>query len=150
MRILPIGLGLFILIPIIELYVLILVGSHIGALATILLVLITAIIGVNLLRSQGLSTLNQVQTQMQRGEMPATSLIEGMLLFFAGALLLTPGFVTDTIGFILMIPPVRKGFALWVLEHSGWIMQVQSGSGSRRHQQSRTHTLEGEYHRRDD
>jgi UPF0716 protein FxsA len=150
MRIFPIGLALFILIPIIEIYVLIQVGSQIGALTTVLLVLLTAVIGVNLIRHQGLSTLNQVQTQMQHGEIPATGLIEGMFLFIAGALLLTPGFVTDTIGFLLLIPPLRKALALWILEHSGWIVRMQTHTTHEGQHQDSPRTLEGEYRRRDE
>ncbi|MBI1422055.1 MAG: biotin--acetyl-CoA-carboxylase ligase [Gammaproteobacteria bacterium] len=150
MRIFPVGLALFILIPIIELYVLIKVGSYIGALSTIGLVLLTAVIGLNLLRHQGISTLNQVQAQMQRGEIPATGMLEGMLIFFAGAMLLTPGFVTDTVGFLLMIPPLRKVIALWLLEHSGWIVKVQTHTTMRDNRQQERHTLEGDYKRRDD
>lgn len=150
MRIFPIGLSLFILIPILEIYLFIKVGSAIGALPTILLILTTAVIGVALLRQQGLSTLQQVQRQMQSGELPAVTLIEGMLLFFAGALLLTPGFFTDCIGFLLMIPPLRKMIALWLLEHSGWIVQMRSQDEYRRYEHKHTHTLEGEYKRRDE
>lgn len=150
MRIFPISLAAFILIPILELYVLIRVGSHIGALNTILLVLLTAGIGVALLRKQGLSTLQKVQAQMQHGELPAVGMLEGMLLFFAGALLLTPGFITDSIGFLLMIPPLRKVIALWLLERSGWIVQVHGHPHGRASPTDSAHTLEGEYRRRDD
>jgi UPF0716 protein FxsA len=150
MRIFPIGLTLFILVPIIEIYLFIQVGSHIGALNTILLVLVTAVIGVALLRKQGLSTLQKVQSQIQQGELPATSMLEGMLLFFAGALLLTPGFFTDSIGFVLMIPPLRKVIALWLLERSGWIVQMQGHSTHPHPPSDGSHTLEGEYRRRDD
>jgi len=151
MRIFPIGLTVFILVPVIEIYLLIKVGSVIGAFYTVLLVLFTAVIGVALLRRQGLSTLQRVQSQMQHGELPAASMLEGMLLFFAGALLLTPGFFTDSIGFLLMIPPLRKVIALWVLERSGWIVQMRTHTESHGHtHRDRTHTLEGEYHKRDD
>jgi len=150
MRLFPIGLAVFILVPIFELYLLIQVGSYIGALNTILLVLLTAGIGVAMLRKQGLSTLQMVQSQMQHGEIPALSMVEGMLLFFAGALLLTPGFFTDTIGFLLMIPPLRKVIALWLLERSGWIVQMHSQTPHSRSQYDKAHTLEGEYRRRDD
>lgn len=150
MRIFPLGLTVFILVPIIEIYLLIKVGSVIGPLPTIFLVLLTAVIGVALLRQQGLSTLQKVQTQMQHGELPAIGMLEGMLLFLAGALLLTPGFFTDTIGFVLLIPPLRKAIALWILERSGWIVQMQA-HGHRHHRHSDDQkTLEGEYQRRDD
>lgn len=150
MRIFPIGLAIFILVPILELYLLIQVGSQIGALNTILLVLLTAGIGVALLRKQGLSTLQKVQTQMQHGEIPALSMVEGMLIFFAGALLLTPGFITDSIGFLLMIPPLRKVIGLWLLERSGWIVQMGTPPGKHSAPQDGSHTLEGDYRRRDE
>ena len=152
MRIFPIGLALFILTPLIEIYLFIKVGAQIGALTTVLLCVVTAVIGMALLRHQGLSTLNKVQSQMQHGELPAIGMIEGMMLFFAGALLLTPGFFTDAIGFILLIPPLRKAIALWLLERSGLIMQIRTSSAEyhsqRPHEQPRT--LEGDYERRDD
>jgi UPF0716 protein FxsA len=152
MRIFPIGLALFILTPLIEIYLFIKVGSQIGALTTVLLCVVTAIVGMALLRHQGLSTIRNVQSQMQHGELPAISMIEGMMLFFAGALLLTPGFFTDTLGFLLLIPPLRKALALWLLERSGVIVQMQtthSESHSNTHQQP-SRTLEGDYERRDD
>ena len=152
MRILPIFLALFIATPLIEIYLFIEIGSAIGALQTILLIVVTAVIGVALLRQQGLSTLQKVQTQMQHGEIPAVGMLEGMMLFFAGALLLTPGFFTDSIGFILLIPPLRKAIALWFLERSGTIVKMHTQNS---HNDSESHTrsekyIEGEYHKRDD
>lgn len=149
MRLFPVAASLFILVPLIEIYLFIEVGSRIGALNTVLLVLFTAIAGVALLRRQGLSTMQNVQRQMQAGEVPAVGMLEGMLLFFAGALLLTPGFFTDSIGLLLMIPPLRKAIALWVLERSGWIVQVHT-PGDRRHgAPDDSHIIEGEYKRQD-
>lgn len=150
MRLFPFLVGIFILVPIIEIYLFIQVGSYIGALNTILIVLTTAVLGAALLRKQGLSALQKVQSQLQRGELPATGMLEAMLLFLAGALLLTPGFFTDAIGFILMIPPIRKFLALWLLERSGWIVQIRTGSAASRTHHDASHTLEGEYRRRDD
>lgn len=98
----------FVIMPIIEMVVLIEVGSHIGALSTIALVLLTALIGVTLLRQQGLKTLLQANQKMNAGQMPVSEMGEGLMLAVAGALLLTPGFVTDTIGFLLLTPGVRK------------------------------------------
>lgn len=98
----------FIVMPIIEMLVLIEVGSHIGALYTILLVLLTAVIGVALLKQQGLRTLMQANDKMRTGQMPVSEIGEGLMLAVAGALLLTPGFVTDTIGFLLLTPGVRQ------------------------------------------
>ena len=103
--------ALFIAIPILEMVVLIQVGQQIGALWTIVLVLLTAFIGINLLRYQGLSTLSRATWRMQSGQIPAQEMLEGILLAVGGALLLTPGFVTDTVGFLLLVPFTRQFFA---------------------------------------
>ena len=100
--------ALFIAVPIVEMLVLIEVGQQIGALWTIALVLLTAFIGINLLRHQGLATLSRANWRIKSGELPAQEILEGILLAVGGALLLTPGFVTDTIGFLLLIPFLGK------------------------------------------
>ena len=115
----PIGQILFLaflLVPIAEIYVLIQVGGLLGALPTIALVVFTAVLGSMLIRSQGLATLARVRTSMARGEVPAVELLEGMCLLVAGALLLTPGFVTDSVGFTLLVPPLRRAMILSLLE----------------------------------
>jgi len=150
MRIFPLGLTLFILVPLLEIWLIIKVGSQIGALSTIGLIVLTAVIGVALLRQQGLATLNKVQAQMQAGELPATGMLEGMLLFFAGALLLTPGFFTDTVGFVLLIPPLRRAIALWLLERSGWLVQLRTQTRPPQQHETGSRTLEGDYERKDD
>lgn len=103
----PLIAVLFLVIPIIEIYLLIQVGQVIGAGWTIFLVVLTAVIGVALLKHQGLSTLNRAQLKMQQNELPAREILEGMGLLVAGALLLTPGFFTDAVGFFLLFPPTR-------------------------------------------
>ena len=103
--------ALFIAVPIVEMVVLIQVGQQIGALWTIALVLLTAFIGINLLRHQGLATLSRASWRIQAGQIPAQVMLEGILLAVGGALLLTPGFVTDTIGFLLLVPHTRQFFA---------------------------------------
>ena len=103
----PILAVLFLVVPIIEIYLLIQVGQVIGAGWTIFLVVLTAVVGVALLRVQGLSTLHRAQQKMRHNELPAREILEGMGLLVAGALLLTPGFFTDTIGFLLLFPPTR-------------------------------------------
>jgi len=99
---------LFIIIPIIEITVLIQVGQAIGAWYTVGLVLLSAFIGVNMLRHQGLSTLMRAQQRMDQGEVPGQEMAEGILLAVGGVLLVTPGFVTDVIGFSCLIPGVRR------------------------------------------
>lgn len=107
----PILFLIFIVVPVIEMYLLIKVGAVIGGVYTIGLVLLTALIGVSLLKRQGLSTFMTAQQKMQTGQMPVAEIAEGLMLAVAGALLLTPGFVTDTIGFILLTPILRQHIA---------------------------------------
>ena len=103
---------IFLIIPVIEIYLLIQVGQVIGALWTVILVVLTAVIGVRLLKIQGVSTLARAQQKMGGGEMPAQEMLEGMGLVVAGAFLLTPGFFTDTLGFFLLFPVTRR----WMVE----------------------------------
>lgn len=99
---------LFLTVPLAEIYVLLKVGSVIGALPTIGAVVLTAIIGAALVRVQGFSTLSRIRESLDRGEVPAVALVEGAFLLVAGALLLTPGFITDAIGFACLCPPLRR------------------------------------------
>ena len=104
----PVLALIFIAVPVVEIFLLIQVGSVIGAWWTIGLVILTAIIGVRLLKIQGVSTLMRAQEKMQSGQMPAQEMLEGIGLVVAGAFLLTPGFFTDGVGFCLLIPPIRN------------------------------------------
>lgn len=97
----------FLLIPVIEIYLLIQVGQVIGAGWTVLIVVLTAVIGVWLLKIQGLSMLTRAQQRLQENQLPAREILEGIALVVAGAFLLTPGFFTDGIGFLLLFPPTR-------------------------------------------
>lgn len=106
---------LFLLAPLAEVYLLIEIGGQIGALQTIALVVLTAVLGAMLVRAQGFSTYLQVQRQLARGESPAQMMLEGLALFVAGALLLTPGFLTDALGFALLTPPLRRRIIAEVL-----------------------------------
>ncbi|WP_445357620.1 FxsA family protein [Microbulbifer sp. ANSA002] len=99
---------LFIVLPVLEMWVLITVGREIGALPTIGLVFLTAIVGVTLLRRQGISTLMRAQEKMRTGDIPAQEMVEGIFLAVGGALLLTPGFITDALGFACLIPGLRQ------------------------------------------
>ncbi len=112
----------FIAIPIVEIAVFIEIGGRLGVFNTVAMVVITAFIGTWLLRSQGLRTLHRAQESMGRNIFPVSEVFDGLCLLVAGALLLTPGFVTDAIGFLLFIPPFRL-----VLRH--WIMIWLSRSG---------------------
>lgn len=99
---------LFLVIPLSEIAVFVAVGSRIGALPTIALVILTAVIGSTLLRYQGLGTLARVQAALREGRTPGRDLVHGAMILLAGFLLLTPGFITDTLGFLLFIPAVRE------------------------------------------
>lgn len=98
---------LFIIIPIIEMWALIEVGSAIGALPTIGLVLLTAFIGLGLLRTQGAGALARAQAKLRAQQMPVREMADGLFFAVGGALLLTPGFVTDLIGFLCLVPGIR-------------------------------------------
>ena len=98
---------LFTVIPLIELYLLIQVGRYLGSFQTIMIVLITGIIGGLLARSQGLSVQRQIRLDLQKGIIPTDSLIDGCFILIAGALLITPGMITDIFGFVLMVPFFR-------------------------------------------
>lgn len=100
--------ALFITIPLLELWLLIKVGSGIGGLSTIILCLLTAALGGWLIRMQGINTLVDAQQRMAHGELPADHGFHGLLLAVAGLMLFTPGFITDTIGFLLLVPQLRQ------------------------------------------
>ena len=135
---------LFIIVPILEIYLLITVGGFIGALPTILIIISTAIIGTYLLRAQGIATIQKAQSNLLQGQLPAFELLEGMLILIGGVLLLTPGFFTDTIGFIFLIPILRKYIILW------WIKKKASEMTPNSQQPHQPSTLEGTYRREDD
>ncbi|SFG04916.1 FxsA family protein [Neptunomonas qingdaonensis] len=127
---------LFILIPIIEITVLINVGQTIGTWYTVGLVLLSAFIGINMLRYQGLSTLARAQQRLNAGEMPAQEMVEGLVLAVGGALLITPGFVTDFIGFCCLIPFTRQAFV------KGLMKRFQVVSMSKRQTFEQTDTFD--------
>ena len=98
----------FLVVPFVELFVLIQVGQAIGALPTIALLVVVSVVGAWLVKREGLGVVRRAQEQVRRGQVPATELVDGVLILFAGALLLTPGFFTDVFGIALMIPAVRR------------------------------------------
>ena len=118
-------LFLFIVLPIAEMAVLIKVGGIIGVLNTVALVLLTAIVGAWLLRQQGLATLLKAHQRLNSGELPAREVAEGLILAVGGALLLTPGFITDTMGFLCLLPGTRHWLAAQALKR-----MVVSGQSS--------------------
>lgn len=121
----------FIAIPLVELYVLLSVGSVVGAATTIGLILLTAFIGVVLVRAQGFATFARVRQQLAYGEMPALEIFEGLFLLVAGALLLIPGFVTDAIGFACLTPPLRRLIIKRIIASGRWRGHAHSvGNGA--------------------
>ena len=152
---------LFIVVPLIELYLIIKVGSLIGALWTVLLVVLTAVIGVSLLRIQGFNTLNRARQNMEAGTLPAMEMMEGMVLAVGGALLITPGFITDTLGFLCLIPASRRAMIRYLMQHSAihgqgfyshgttHYSRERGGEGHSEHGRHQGRTIEGEFHRDD-
>jgi UPF0716 protein FxsA len=143
---------LFIVVPFVEIYLLIEIGSVIGAPWTILLVVLTAALGAWLVRLQGLAALGRLQASISQGGLPATEILEGVMLLVAGALLLTPGFFTDAIGFLVLTPPLRRRLAGSILRRG--VVSVAGASGgdpfAARGSGAGRDPLEGEFRRMDD
>ena len=104
----------FTIIPIIEIYLLIEIGSIFGALVAVTLVILTGFLGAFLARVQGLQTFYRIQESLRQGRMPSGELLDALLIVIAGLVLLTPGFLTDSAGFILLIPATRKSIKYWM------------------------------------
>ena len=104
----------FTIIPIIEIYLLIEIGSMFGALTAVTLVILTGFLGAFLARMQGLQTLYRIQDSLREGRMPSGELLDALLIVIAGLVLLTPGFLTDSAGFLLLIPATRNSIKYWL------------------------------------
>lgn len=147
---------LFAILPIVEIAILINVGEQIGGWYTVGIVILTAFAGAHLVRQQGLSTLMQAQQKMQAGTMPGQEMAEGLLLVIAGVLLVTPGFITDGIGFLLSLPMTRPLIAKGLVKRLSIRMVNPSFSGDFSQQQQQPHStdqsediIEGEFERKD-
>lgn len=105
---------LFTLVPAIELYLIIKVGSMIGAFNTILIIIFTGVLGAYYARQQGFRVVSSIQDKMQHGTVPGDELVNGAMLLVGGALLITPGFITDFLGFSLIFPPTREAIKVGV------------------------------------
>jgi UPF0716 protein FxsA len=116
-------LALFTIVPLIELYLLIKIGTQIGALATVAIVVGTGIAGAYLARQQGARIWWQMQQEMEEGRFPADRLIDGLLLLVAGALLVTPGLLTDVLGLTILFPVTRRPIREWVKRRLNLMMQ---------------------------
>lgn len=106
----------FVVLPLSELILLLKVGAWIGLWKTIGIILVTALVGATMWRSQGLSLLWAIRDRLRRNELPAREMIEGVLVLVGGAFFLTPGFITDTMGFVLLIPTTRTIVLGWLRE----------------------------------
>ena len=104
----------FTLIPAMEIYLLIQIGGVIGALNTLLIILLTGAAGAYLARLEGMHTFLKIQSSLQQGIMPAEEMIDALIILVAGITLLTPGFLTDATGLLLLIPQVRFFFKRWL------------------------------------
>ncbi|HDZ9336105.1 TPA: membrane protein FxsA [Vibrio cholerae] len=152
----PILLFLFIAVPVIEIALFIQVGGVLGVWPTIALVLLTAIVGASLVRSQGLQTLLTVQQRLAQGQLPAQQILEGVMLAVAGVLLLTPGFFTDVLGMLVLLPAPRAYLAKQLMSRVVVGNIHASGAGFEQpnpfHDRANPNgtTYEGEFERKDD
>lgn len=129
-------------VPLIEIYLLLTVGHAIGALPTIGLVIVTAVLGASLLRQQGWATWQRARALLAAGQPPAYELAEGVLLLLGGVLLLTPGFVTDTVGLLCLLPLSRR----WLLAH---LLTRLTARHVRAARPTERHVIDGEWRRED-
>ena len=137
------------MVPIAEISLLIKVGGAIGGFNTILFVILTAVLGAYLVRQQGFATITKLQQETQAGRIPALQIAEGVALLFAGAVLLTPGFITDAIGFTLLIPFTRRiVIALlaskFTQNQTGFTYSTHS-QGPQQTKNDNSNVIEGEY-----
>jgi len=142
----PLLFLLFLAVPFVEIWLLIKVGAVIGAGWTILLVVATAVVGAGLVRAQGLSTISRIQKELAGGNLPADEVIQGLFLLVSGALLVTPGFFTDAVGFALLVPAVRRFLASRLVISGRFGFQVHQ---PRQPSNAGKTPLEGDFHRED-
>ena len=124
-------IALFILVPLAELYVIFKIGDAIGWLPTIALLAIDSVLGWWLLKSQGRTVWLRFQETMQSGRIPHREVLDGALVIFGGAFLLTPGFLTDILGFLLLIPPTRAVFRRLLIRRGGRMFGISVATGRR-------------------
>ncbi len=137
----------FLIVPFIEIYLLLQLGGIIGVLPTIFMVVFTAILGAWLLRKEGFATWQRFQNTLAQGQIPAREMIEGPILLVGGALLLTPGFFTDIMGFACLIPAARGKIASYVMEN----YLIKTGAGFPPGESNTHHqVIEGEYRKEKD
>lgn len=141
----------FLLVPLIEIGLFIQIGGWIGLWPTLAIVVLTAILGTYLVKSQGIMALNNLRGSLSRLEDPSEPLAHGAMILLAGALLLTPGFFTDSVGFALLAPPVRSALIAYMRKHIK-VQRFEMGTGSEAYYQdapskrSRDTVIDGDYH----
>lgn len=144
-RVMPLLVLAFLLIPLLEIYLLIEIGGLIGAYWTVAAVVGTALAGAALVRRQGLAALHRFRVAMGQGELPALTIMEGLVLLVAGVLLLTPGFFTDALGFACLTSPLRRRFI------RGWLVtRLVPGAQNPGAGRAGQRPVEGEFRRLDD
>ena len=138
---------LFIVIPIVEIVLFIKIGSLLGLWLTILVVVLTAIVGTNIVKSQGLNAIKQVQSSFLQAQDIARSLINGTLILIAGVLLLTPGFFTDFIGITFLIPVTRNMWISYGIKHFPGFVFINSNNNSKNnpHFKEKNDVIDGDY-----
>lgn len=119
----------FTLVPFIEIYLLIKIGAQVGAFNTILIVILTGLLGASLARLEGIKTMTKVRESLNRGELPAEEMLDAMLIFVAGVVLLTPGFITDLTGLALLVPQARFWFKRWLRKKFDEWLDKTNGRG---------------------
>ena len=140
---LPLLVVLFIVVPIVELYVIIQVGQGIGVLPTIALLIVVSVLGSVIMRSQGRAVWRRFNEALRAGRPPAREVIDGVLVIFGGALLLTPGFMTDILGLLLLIPPSRALFRGLLVRRLGPRLVVSAAGRFGRPAGGRAYDVEG-------
>src|SRR3954467_8433677 len=123
--------ALFVLIPIAELYVILKVGDLIGTVPTLALLVADSLLGAWLMRSQGRTVWRRFQETMQAGRVPHREVFDGVLVIFGGAFLITPGFLTDIVGVLLLLPPTRSVFRRWLIHRGGRMFGISVATGRR-------------------
>jgi UPF0716 protein FxsA len=119
----------FTLVPFVEIYLLIKIGAQIGAFNTILIVILTGLLGASLARLEGIKTMTKVRESLNRGDLPAEEMLDAMLIFVAGVVLLTPGFITDLTGLALLVPKLRYWFKRWLRRKFDEWLEKTNGRG---------------------
>jgi UPF0716 protein FxsA len=135
----PFLILVFIVVPLAELYVILRVGDWLGWFPTLAILVADSLLGSWLMRSQGRSVWRRFQQTMQAGRVPHREVLDGVLVIFGGAFLITPGFITDVIGILLLLPPTRALFRHWLIRRGGRMFGISVATGRRSTPPARDH-----------